>query len=312
LSKSVNQWFFIVNPAGGNWEVQRRWPELEAQLRASGLDFELEFSQQRGHPIEIAEQAIGRGFRQIAAVGGDGTCHEVVNGIMRQSAVPSAEVKFALLPVGTGNDWVRTWQIPEPGEDWIRMLRHGKTALQDVGVVDFLAENGKPSRRYFINVAGLAYDAYVARRAIARGKHPFTRFLYLWLVFRCLFEYRLTRSRLEFGDQSLEDFFYTINVGICKYSGGGMQLVPHALPDDGLLALTYARRMTKLQVILNTWRFYDGSLPEHPAVFTYSVESVKVEGLDGTQLWVEADGEYLGGTPAGFSIEQRALCLVVV
>jgi YegS/Rv2252/BmrU family lipid kinase len=310
VNPAAPTWFVIVNPAGGNGAVKVRWAFIEAALKQSGLPLEIVFTEAPGHATTLAREAIEKGFRHLVAVGGDGTGNETVNGILQQEVVDSQTVTFALMPVGTGNDWVRFWKVPKQTEAWLDMLKAGKTAFQDVGVARFM-KDGKEGLRYFINVAGMAYDAFVVKYSEQRKYLLKNRFFYLWLVFTCLWKYRLSRARVAFDGQVVEDLFYTINAGILPYSGGGMQLVPQAVPDDGLLALTFARKLSKLGVILNTWRFYNGSIGEHPLISTLSAKTVKITSLDDEPIYLEADGEWLGQTPVEFSILPNALKIVI-
>ncbi|MCC6461558.1 MAG: diacylglycerol kinase family lipid kinase, partial [Saprospiraceae bacterium] len=134
----------------------------------------------------------------------------------------------------------------------------------------------------------------------------------LLMVGRYLFKYRLRHARLLFNEQVVEDHFYTINIGVCRYSGGGMQLVPHAVPDDGLLALTFARRLPKWEVLLQTPRFYKGTILQHPKVEGYQVRKLRVEhDIGKTPTLLEADGEFLGESPAEFTILEKALRVVL-
>ncbi|MBK9015831.1 MAG: diacylglycerol kinase family lipid kinase [Saprospiraceae bacterium] len=248
---SQPNWRFIVNPVGGGGTVHKRWPEIEALLRASGIAFDAVFTERRFHAAELAERAIAEGRRHLVAVGGDGTAHEVVNGIMRQTACPPEEVTFTLMPVGTGNDWVKTHRIPKNAKHWVEFLKNGKTTFQDVGWLTY-HDGAVEQKRYFINVAGLSYDAYVAKRAEAYKTQVSSAIFYLFLIFRCLFEFRVPRIRVSFDGRVVEKLLYTINIGICRYSGGGLQLVPQAIPDDGKLALTLAGHISKLGVLLIT------------------------------------------------------------
>lgn len=307
----LNTWYIIANPAAGKNAVARCWQALEAFLKQHLPNHVAVKTQRRAHATELAQEAIRQGYRKIIAVGGDGTNFEVINGILQQREVPATDITYALLPVGTGNDWIRTHQIPKNWEKWMQMLQNGKTLLQDVGVVHFF-EKGTAAQRYFANVAGMAYDAFVVRYAEQYKRWVIHKILYLFMVLRCLFKYRLTRARLIFNEQLMEDYFYTINIGICRYSGGGMRLVPHADPVDGQLALTVARRVSKLGVLLNTYRFYNGTLGEHPQIDLYQTPHIRVEPLENEQsLWVEADGEFLGDAPAAFSLLSKALRIIV-
>ena len=131
------------------------------------------------------------------------------------------------------------------------------------------------------------------------------------MVGRCLFDYQLTPARIHFDGQTAEDNFYTINIGVCRYSGGGMQFVPQAVPDDGLLALTFARCLPKWDVLLQTPRFYNGNILSHPKVEGFSAKKITVEHIGSQPTLLEADGEFLGRTPCAFSVLERVLRVVL-
>ncbi len=265
----------------------------------------MRFTKHRGHAIRLVEDALLGGYRQILGMGGDGTCHELVNGILMQPHVPPQEVLFSMLPVGSGNDWARTYDIPPDPEARLRRLLVGDRTWQDVGRVDYLQKNGHSAYRYFANVAGMAYDAFIAQKTEKRRFS--SRLHYLIAVGRYLFDFEPTPGRLHAQECTAEEAFYTINVGICRYSGGGMQLVPHAVPNDGLLAVTYAPDLPKWEVLLQTRRFYQGTLLEHPRVHGFQTTALRVEHTGAAPIGLEADGEFLGKTPAEFSILKNAL-----
>lgn len=302
-------WYIIANPTAGNHTARRKLSVIQKQLSASGITFELVETQYQKEAIQLVQQATQKGFRKIMAIGGDGTNNEVINGILNQTITPSHEITYCLLPVGTGNDWIKEYKIPTPIEKWIAALSSSTIFLQDIGKVSFF-KNGKQQQRYFANVAGMAYDPFVLSE-MEKLKRPITnRLAYLAYGMYYVFKYKLQRARVSFNNSSVENYFYLINAGICRYSGGGMQLVPHAIPDDGHLALTLAGPLSKLGVILNSYRFYNGSIGAHPKVDTFSTKHIKVEAIDDPIL-VEVDGEVLGETPVEFSIIPKALKIVV-
>lgn len=301
----------IVNPAAANGKLGRTWEAIEHHLSKRVEHYEVMLTEYSGHGTALAIAAIKQGYRHIIAVGGDGTNHEVANGILQQDIVPSYDVFYTLLPVGTGNDWIRTHKIPRKIEDWLDMLDDGFCIQQKVGIVRYWSDD-KPCKRYFVNVAGMAYDAFVVRYGELWRSWIRNRFFYLLLILRCLFKYQLTKGVIRTKGKVIKDRFYTINVGICRYSGGGMQLVPQADPMDECLALTYAGPVSKLGVLLNTWRFYNGSIGAHPKIETIQVSALSVDTPSGEKpIFLEADGEFLGHSPAEFSLIERALTVIV-
>lgn len=307
MNQAPPHWYIIVNPAAAGGKVGRKWTSIAAKLETAGISFEAVFTEGHRHATTLAIAAIEDGHRHLIGVGGDGTNNELVNGIMQQGVVPSKEILYCLLPIGTGNDWIKTHGIPRKLGAWIKMLQAGNSTCQDMGWVEYEGDEER-SRHYFANVAGMAYDAFVVHYVEKLKTNLSNKLIYLWVVLRCLWKYDLSEARLQFGEKQVEDKFYTINVGIGRYSGGGMQFVPHAQPRDGKLALTYVGQLTKWQLIRNTYRFYNGSLDKHPLVHTTQVDALQVESLSKeAPTLLEVDGEYLGNTPVSFGIIPDAL-----
>ncbi len=308
--KKSDKWFVIRNPAAGGGEGEKQWSKIKQLLLANGIEGEFVKTNYSQHALSLVKQGLKSGYRNFIAIGGDGTNNEVINGIFQQELVDPSEIIYTLIPVGTGNDWTRTHKIPKDYKQWIPQIKNGKIFEQDIGLLSFY-KKGKKGQRYFTNVAGLAFDAYICAAAENSNRNQSNQLFYLGLIFTELFKYRLRKARVIFDDQVIEDYFYTINIGICRYSGGGMQFVPHAIPDDGFLALTLAGKFSKLGVLLNSWRFYSGRVMGHPKVKTFKTKKIRIESLDRASTLVEVDGEFLGEAPVDISILEKALRVMV-
>lgn len=171
--------------------------------------------------------------------------------------------------------------------------------------------NGQARTRYFINVAGMAYDAFVVEQIEKAQVKASNKFRYMFWILKLLFRFKLPQGTLIFNDSQIREHFYTINAGICRYSGGGMQFVPHAIPNDGLLALTYAREVSKLDLIISTPRFYSGTIVNHRRLATAQTKHIAVTAAAGHQILIETDGELIGEAPLEISILENALRIVV-
>ena len=110
--ETFDKWFAIVNPVAGSGKGLSDWPLISKLLRDHHIVPEYAFTERKYHAIELAVEAVNNGFRKIMVVGGDGTIHEVVNGLFIQKAVPTTEVLVGVIAVGTGNDWIRMFGIP--------------------------------------------------------------------------------------------------------------------------------------------------------------------------------------------------------
>ena len=131
------RWIVIVNPKAGSGRGLKDWPIISNQMYNSGLDFTCLFTEHKYHAVELTVKAINDGFRNIVAVGGDGTIHEVVNGIFIQKVVPTTDISLAVIPAGTGNDWIRMYGISKTYSEAVRSLVEKRTILQDVANVYF-------------------------------------------------------------------------------------------------------------------------------------------------------------------------------
>ncbi len=305
-----NTWYIIVNPKAGNGLAARQWLPTVELLDKAQLDYEPIFSEYKGHCTELAKAAIENGYRKIVAYGGDGTANEVINGIMQQTVVPSNEITFALFPAGTGNDWIKEHGIKPRVEEGVLNLMDGNTRLQDIGLATY-HKNGAQQQHYFMNVAGMAYDGYVGK-VLHEQKSPVTnQLVYLYLIFKCLMGYEPARAKVFFNGKEQEENFYLVNAGICRYSAGGMQFVPHAVPDDGLLALTIAGNISKWDIFTYLRKFYNGTLNDHPKVEMYQTKHARIEAVGSEPVLLEVDGEFLGETPVEFSVLEGALQFII-
>ncbi|HFA49687.1 MAG TPA: diacylglycerol kinase family lipid kinase [Bacteroidetes bacterium] len=304
------KWRFIVNPMAAKGAVGRRWEKIERLLHAAGISFDHVFTKRKLHAVDLAKEAIGNGCRHLVAVGGDGTAHEVANGICQQKTCPPASVTFAMLPIGTGNDWIKTHRIPKKFHKWLACFKNGKTVFQDIGYIVF-QNNNKKHKRYFINVAGLSYDGYLVKKSLCFSTFFSGALYYLELTARCLFTYKIPAAAIVFNNKKNSGKYFTINIGIGRYSGGGMQLVPHAVPDDGCLALTLAGNIKPFIVLLVSPLFYFGKIGWHPKVEFYKTKKVEIKQLGKESILVEADGEFLGEAPVEIGVAEKGLKIIV-
>jgi diacylglycerol kinase family enzyme len=245
--------------------------------------------------------AVREGHTFIVGVGGDGTHHDLVNALVVHDLL--GQVTYAPLPLGSGNDWCRTLGIPRHILRWIEVIKKGNTIDHRIGKLTY-EQGAGPQVRYFINVAGLAYDAEVVRRS---GTLPVRhRWMYPFLTLAYLKGFTQPELELRYDGQLVTGRFHTINLGIGRYNGGGMRLVPQADPTADTLALTYARNLPTGRIIANGWRFYTDTIGRVEGVTTTHARHVTISGA--TRL--EADGELLGTAPVTAALIPRRLRVI--
>jgi len=297
------RWLVIVNPASGRPDDGAGWRAIERALLDAGVSFDSIHTQRPGHGEELAQKALHEGRRRIAAVGGDGSVNDVLHGIMHAGPGDTGDVTLAVLPTGTGNDWARSLGITRNPTDIARALAQGRTMLHDVGAIDF-PQTGAP-RRWFINVAGAGYDAYVTERVPRPVPSAFT---YLRGALSGLATYRSPEFRIRADDEQIEGRLLLAFVANAQYCGNRMHVAPGARMDDGLLDVLAVRELSLLQVLPKLMKLYSGRILGDPAVRHLRAARVRID--TNPPVVIQADGQIVGRTPAEFSLLPRALRVV--
>jgi YegS/Rv2252/BmrU family lipid kinase len=313
MSNANPQWLVIVNPTAGVGLGGKDWPAIEQLLISEGFHFKAIITKHPFHAINLTRNLVQQhGYQKIIAVGGDGTLNEVVNGIFQQNRFPTTDIMLGMITVGTGNDWGRMYEFPKKYKKAIHIIKNERTFLQDVGKVKYRYDSEDKSR-YFINMAGMGYDALVAKKTNlmkARGKGG--TLAYLYNLVTGLFQYENTHLHIKVDDKEvLNDKVFSLSIGICKYNGGGMMQLPNAIPDDGLFDMTVIRKTSKFRVVRNIKNLYDGSFIKLPEVSLFTGKQISITSLPPHSIYLETDGESLGNSPLDFEIVPKAVKLII-
>jgi YegS/Rv2252/BmrU family lipid kinase len=310
MGEQENQpgWLVIVNPNAGHAKGSKDWGKIESILSRYGLNFRAHFTNARHHATQITIDGIEQGYRKIIIVGGDGTMNEAVNGCFMQTACPTADITLSIITVGTGNDWGRLFGIPFDYEEAIKIIKNGSLHLQDTGIVEYY-HGAQKEHRYFINIAGLGFDAVVVNRTnIQKDKGRGGKTIYLWNLLRSLLTYKHTEVDVLIDGTPIRNKVFTISLGIGKYSGGGMMQTPNAITDDGLFDITIINKIRKGDVIMSLKMLYDGTIYQHPKIEGYTGKHILIDS--DPLIHLEADGESLGHSPIEFNIIPKSINVI--
>ncbi len=302
------EWLVIINPNAGRQRGSRDWKKIRSLLVKHHFDFTEVFTEKPGHATDISKKYIEDGYKHIIVVGGDGTLNEVINGLFKQTRYPTTEVTFGMISIGTGNDWGRMLKIPSDYEEAIITIKECRTFIQDAGIVSYRSNDNNVDR-YFVNIAGLGFDAIVTKKANRlkqRGKGG--PLLYFATIFTSLLNYRYVNAVINIDGKNYKNKIFSMNIGIGKYNGGGMMQVPGAIADDGLFDLTVINKMSKPNIIMNLRKLYNGNIVRHSKVDTYTGKSISIDS--DTQILLETDGESLGHTPMEFQIIPKSVQVI--
>lgn len=307
--KSNGQWLVIVNPNAGIGKCKRDWIFISKLLEQYQINYYPVFTERPLQAIDLVIEHVGRGFQKIIAVGGDGTMNEVVNGIFNQDHIPTTDITVAMISVGTGNDWARTYHIPLDYEKAVKIIRNENIMIQDAGIITY--QNSKQQqKRYFVNMAGLGFDALVAQKTnLDKIRGRGNPLLYLKNIFASLFSFKAASTSITIDDNNkLKHNIFSIGIGLGKYNGGGMMQVPNARPDNGIFDITLIKEMSRWSVVFSLRMLYNGTIGKHKKVETMAGKNIRIESRP--SILLEADGESLGHSPIELQIVPKSVKVV--
>ncbi len=276
----------ILNPTAGRGYGAKVEPEMCRLLQAEGLDFDLVHTARPWHAAELAEQAVGDGFTIVVAAGGDGTAHEVVNGLMAASGGGEAGT-LGVIPIGSGSDFANTVGVPPDLRGACHRLAHGQVRVVDVGRITM------PGRapRYFDNTVNIGFGGVVTVEA-RKVKWLRGTALYLPVVLKTVFLHHVAPLvTIEYDGQEMVLPALMICVANGPREGGGFFVAPQAQPDDGLFDLCIVHEVSRLAMLALVPRFMNGSHVGREPITMARTRQVTISSPD--DLIAHADGEVL-------------------
>jgi diacylglycerol kinase (ATP) len=318
----------IVNPASGH-ASRRRSDELAAILgRVEQVlgDVFVRYTTRRGHARELARQGVVDGHPLIVAVGGDGTFSEVASGVLEQETpggldfvrpeVTAGPTRTAvgLVDLGTGGDFRRSLGIGAGHEANIAALALGRDRLVDVGSARFRATEGQMVQRYFVNVLSAGLGGLVDRYVESMPSFLGGRAGYYLAALRAVAASKERRllARISWQEEIREQVIPAYLVAICngRWFGGGMDVAPMALPDDGRLEVITVTSPSKPYLAKQVRTVYTGRHLEEPTVHHFPCEAIELRLADPAaerRFLLDVDGEALGSLPLQVRVLARRL-----
>ena len=296
----------IVNPAAGAGRTAREWPHIKDLFKGVGLSFDHDETEAPGHAVELAKEAAQKGYETIISVGGDGTIHEIVNGMY--AAGGNGSVRLGIICTGTGSDYARTVGIPRHYEEACHRISSPEAITVDLGSIEY-SVNGSRNERVFVNFAGMGFDAEIVRRTTSSFKALGSTLSYLLGVFTTLASYRNREITVVIdGEESVKKACaLVVNNG--KYAGGGMFAAPEADLSDGLLNIMEIGDIGKADLLRSLPLIYKGTHEKHKKVNLRTAREIEIHSKH--PLSIQADGELLGTLPVRFRVIPSALNIII-
>lgn len=286
----------ILNPSAGSIGDLDELTERLAQLPNT----EIHLTNRRGSAARFAKTALRKGRDTIVAAGGDGTLNEVINGIGENLG----EARVGLLPLGTGNDFARSIEMPTDLDAAMEVIRAGQTRAID------LVRVTSDEVRYFVNVSAGGFSGLVNEKLTPEMKQTWGPLAYLRSAAAALPELRAYRTTLALDNtESITMELYNVVVANGRYVAGGRLIAPDASIDDGLLDVVLIPERPAGELALVVAQIALGTHLSSAAVVHRQAAKLTVNSKPG--MWFNVDGELVGNEPATFEIVPRGLRFIV-
>ncbi|NLH50959.1 MAG: diacylglycerol kinase family lipid kinase [Myxococcales bacterium] len=294
---------FIVNPNAANGAASRLWPGIMEQAKSRLGEFEVRFTARMGHAVELARQAAEDGARLVISVGGDGTMNEVVNGLMGPDDRPvNPDTLVGQICIGTGGDFRKTTGLPKEHAAALDWLAGEATRTVDVGRLEMIDHQGRPTIRYFINIASFGIGGEVDERVNHTTK-VFGGFAsFAWGALSAMIGYKNKKVRVILDDQKDlgEQAVFSVAVANGRFFGGGMQMAPQADLSDGLFDVVVIGDISLWEKITQMPKIYQATHLGHPKIQLHHAR--KIVAITEETVLLDVDGEAPGRLPATFAV----------
>lgn len=258
----------LVNPAAGRGRAARSISSLRNLLYANEIDHHLFVSEQPGDIEKQIHLHVAEGARSVLVAGGDGSIHEAANGLLQAGG----EAALGVIPLGTGNDFAKACTIPFYWEDALMLLADRIRSDSPNRQIDV----GQMNDRYFVNGAGIGFDANVTRIA-ENIRLPIGDLVYLLAVFKTMWEGVTTPElRIDYGGEFYAGPLTLANISNGDWVGGMFQIAPMARNDDGELNLVYAKPVSNFRIMALLPRLLNGTHLSQPEIVHSAIKRCEI------------------------------------
>lgn len=302
----------VVNPRSGGRRTAKRWPQVEAALREIFPDLQVVQTEASGDATRLTAEALDAGVQTVIGVGGDGTINEVVNGFFDTQGNPrSAKAELAIMMMGTGGDFRKSFGIGPTWHDCLERIATGRVRTIDVGRVQLVGKDGSNVTRWFNNIASFGASGSIVHAVNAAhfSKIFGGTFAFKWATVTSLMGYRTRPVRIRVDDVFDEVVDLTL-CAVCNgsYFGGGMHIGPGAELDDGLFDVVIVQGMGTIDFVRHSGKLYAGEHIGSEGIVVVRGRQIVAEPVDDAPATLlDIDGEGPGRLPATLDIRPAAL-----
>lgn len=287
----------ISNPTSGKGESLNAAIQIHKMLECNGFEVEIKNTIGHGDAKNLASEAMHNGVESIIGCGGDGTIHEIINGLSTINPEHS-KPKLGIMPTGRCNNLAKELNLNNNPNNLCQLIIDSQYNSIDLG---------KVNNTLFATVAALGFDSKVAEY-VDEGKHP--KFLsgtlsYLYGIFAVLFRFSCPKVSIKGDFGSYTGNIFLVASGNTPDYGGDFKITPNAKIDDGILNICIVKNISRIEALILLPKVFFGTHVKHSKAIYEPSKSLSISSENSISIW--ADGEYVGITPATISILPKAL-----
>ncbi|WP_261130713.1 diacylglycerol kinase family protein [Bacillus sp. Marseille-Q3570] len=303
-------YIFIINPKAGNGNGEKVWKKVKRELQKQNIPYRSFFTQRAGHGKDIAQQMSHihhEHLKGIVTVGGDGTMHEVINGLSHYPEIP-----VSFISAGSGNDFARGFKIPRKTMQALQHVTSKKARIRRYDLGEYRLGNRKHKANLFTSSIGIGFDGEVAKRTNESkykgilNKVGLGSLSYIITVLKLTMKYEPSHMKIKVDgiEHDFRDVWLVATTNI-KYYGGGMKICPDARPDDGLLNICIVHNLSRKKLFFLFGTVFLGLHTKLKEVTLLKGKEIDVESS--VPATMHADGELIGSTPIKIQVHPRRL-----
>ncbi len=308
----------IINPRSGAGRTGASSAETQRVIEGALGSVDFAFTERPRHAVELARIAAEAGRTSVLTVGGDGSIHEVVNGLMQADVGDRRRPTLGLIGQGTGGDFRKTLGLEHRLDRYLEAIAAGKTKPIDIGAFSYVDNAGAPAKGFFVNILSVGLGGLVDRY-VHDTSHVFggTTSYFLASV-RGLLESQLGALRITLGlagaKRTIEVTSRQLSICNGQFFGSGMHVAPMASLHDGIFEIVDMGADSKLKFALGSSAIYKGAHLSHPSVTHHRCDEIEIEILNESarsRFLLDVDGEPLGRLPIRVEVLRGALDVYV-
>ncbi|MEO7987917.1 MAG: diacylglycerol kinase family protein [Chryseolinea sp.] len=255
--------------------------------------------------VSLASKAADKQFDIILAAGGDGTLHQVLNGILPGREQSTNLPMLGVIPIGTGNDFARSIDVGKDVDQLIRLLQNPNPKQVDIGKVNYTSITNEKKERYFINVADLGMGPEVVKKVMSGGRMFGSGLSYYFAILSTFLNYKVMSVKAVADQWEWKGKLRTMAIANGNYYGHGMNIAPDALPNDKVFDVFIAGNVSALFFMLKSNLLKQGKKVIHTEVLYRKTTAIELTSE--SPCTIEADGEILGLLPARIEMMKQTI-----